>query len=208
MKRRLEVDVTRQIVGFAAVVLLVGCAATRTIENSFVERVEFLGAHDALAQNGRRLPSSIFSQTIEGGQGVHSEVLPLSYAIECDAAITDCRHAGVRTEIKLHAQRIGGQAVQVNGTMSSAMGRSQSIVFDNGLSFMSTKMTVPDSVAIIAERTQPIPIDLTVRIGEFFDLEGLAGVIVRVSYHEPAVPYGGLRGSAQRPTLGMPPTTQ
>lgn len=203
--QRMRANVTKWIGGVCGAVLLVGCATTRSGVDGgpLVERVEYLGAHDALAQNGRRLPPSVYSLTIDSATDLHVQVFPMSYAIECGAEMTDCQHAVVSTEVKLHAVRDDDKTVQVRGLLKSAMGRSQTTTFGTGSARVVSRMAVPESVDVIEERARNMPFDRRVRLGEPFDIEGLAGVKVRVSYHEPAEPYGGLGDAGLMPTLGI-----
>jgi len=193
----------KRLIGTVLALMFSGCASAPSRE-PLVARVEYLGARDDWAEGGRRLPPIVLSTRVDPSRQHSTFVLPLSYAIVCGAGKSDCRHAIVRTEIKLEVVDADGGEVRMRGALASAIGRSQSVASGTGASRSSVSMMVLESAALIDERTQDTEFDVTLPRGEPYDVAGLAGVVVRLSYHTPDG-FGRLSEADLAPTLDGAP---
>lgn len=180
-------------------VMLAGCATVPSRE-PLVARMEYLGARNDHALSGRLLPSSVFSSAGAEVGTNKSIVFPMSHAVECNSDKTDCRHAIVRSSVRWTITSMKRDRVHLVGALECAIGRTQTIESFVGGTGSRASQSISDDVEVIDERVALFPFDREVAIGEALDLDGLQGVKVRFSYHEPG-DFGGLPDALMTPTL-------
>lgn len=146
------------------------------------QTVSFIGARDELHPEQPGTPQVYTTRPVDDGKAQIIK-FPLSYAIECNKAKTDCKHAVVKTQLEFIAQPLGAQSVKLSGTLNSEMGRSLTVASQpSSMYFQKQSMSVPDEVAVISESKNDLPIEKVLPLGEKLELEGLGGVRVIVEF--------------------------
>jgi hypothetical protein len=172
-----------------AATLLSACAMQPKKENTTAKyHLHFYGAKND-SFSGQDLPLKI--DLLEGdmpnsiGHGVHTSKFPLTYAIECNQDKSACKHAVVKTDIEFSASNIDEKTIKVSGILHSEMGRNLTTSMSSS-SFSGTtqvlSMRVPDSVELINETKVDQRFEKTLKIGEKYEIKGLAGVHVDINF--------------------------
>lgn len=167
-------------------VLLSSCS---TLEHKPVQitphTVEFHGAKNAISPAASGMPKSGGSPL--NGQPrtlPYEEIFPLSYAVECNAARTACKHAVIQTGLTYEIHEVGS-GVEVTGNLKSTMGRkiTQRVEAEkDSSSFSSTSLSVSDDVEVIGTGTVNTPFSFTYSPGKRVVVEGLGGVQVIITF--------------------------
>jgi hypothetical protein len=164
-------------------VLLSSCS---TLEHKPVQitphTVEFHGAKNAISPAASGMPRSAYPSNGQPRTIPYEEIFSLSYAVECNAARTACKHAVIQTGLTYEIHEVGS-GVEVTGNLKSTMGRkiTQRVEDPNG-SFSTTSRSVSDDVEVIGTGTVNTPFSFTYSPGKRVVVDGLGGVKVIIIF--------------------------
>ncbi|UST96767.1 hypothetical protein [Pseudomonas siliginis] len=164
-------------------VLLSSCS---TIQHKPVQitphTVEFHGAKNAISPAASGTPMSEYPSNGQPRATPYEEVFPLSYAVECNAGRTACKHAVVQTGLTYEIHEVGSE-VEITGNLKSTMGRklTQRVGDQNG-SYHQTSLSVSDDVEVIGTGTVIKSFSFIYRPGKRVVVDGLGGVQVIITF--------------------------
>lgn len=104
----------------------------------------------------------------------------LTKAIECNKTLSACKYAVVKTSLKYNIEKISNTKVKVSGILQSEIGRHLEVE----LPVSKISETVPDSIELIDEGKADTPFEITLHVGEKYEVKGLAGVHVDIDFQE------------------------
>jgi len=156
---------------------LIGCVSSPT-GRVVSERlqVSFSAAQNDLFPKLESEPRTSYTVLLKDESG-NTLLGPLSYAVACNQTHTFCKHAVVLSKLMYSSELLSNGKVHVWGKLVASMDRSQTVNLPN---YHQTQ-SIPDSVEVIAVKSEDVPFDVVMAVGESFKLQGLAGSLVTVT---------------------------
>ena len=173
-----------------ALLIAISCMSACAVQSTSTKETlpikyhaHFYGAQDDLSADHPRTTEVDVLNLI--GHDGHIVKFPLTYAIACNQAKTDCKHAVVKTDLEFTTQNLNNKTIKVSCVLHSEMGRALTTTMSSS-SGMSTKhsMSVPDVVSIIGENRVNQTFEKTLLLNEKIELKGLAGVHVDLDFQQ------------------------